>query len=130
MAERGREFRGHGEHGFAERGRGFGAGHRFSHHDFAHFSPREQAEWRGGRWNHGFHDGRNGWWWSVGGIWYFYDAPVYPYPLFVADYYWDAQPAVAPAYAPGYWYWCSAAGAYYPYVQSCPVPWMPVAPTQ
>jgi hypothetical protein len=26
------------------------------------------------------------------------------------------------------WYWCEPAGAYYPYVQICPVPWRPVLP--
>jgi hypothetical protein len=26
----------------------------------------------------------------------------------------------------GYWYYCPSAGGYYPYVASCPVPWVPV----
>ena len=48
-------------------------------------------------------------------------APVYAYPA----------PAyvVPPAYAPpppSYWYFCRSAGAYYPYVPSCPEPWLPV----
>ena len=36
--------------------------------------------WHGGHWVHGFHHGRDGWWWVVGPTWYFYPAPVYPYP--------------------------------------------------
>ncbi|HTY68227.1 MAG TPA: hypothetical protein VMH36_16345, partial [Alphaproteobacteria bacterium] len=27
--------------------------------------------WHGGRWFHGEHGGRAGWWWVVGGVWYF-----------------------------------------------------------
>jgi hypothetical protein len=39
-------------------------------------------------------------------------APVFPY---------YAYPAT-----PGYWYYCPSYGAYYPYVTSCPDPWVPV----
>lgn len=44
---------------------------------------------------------------------------------------WPGYPyyGVAPSYEPtpsGYWYYCSSAGAYYPYVESCPEPWVPV----
>jgi len=53
--------------------------------------------WHGGRWFHGEHLRRLGWWWLVGDSWYFYAAPVYPYP----DPY--APPTVA-APATGYWY--------------------------
>ena len=28
--------------------------------------------WRNGRWHHATRNGRFGWWWDVGGIWYFY----------------------------------------------------------
>jgi len=49
-------------------------------------------------------------------------APVYTYPapIYVTP---------APTYAPPpltYWYYCRSAGAYYPYVPSCPEPWVPV----
>jgi hypothetical protein len=77
---------------------------------------------------HGRHLGRLGWWWVVGGAWYFYPAPVYPYP----DPY--IPPVVTPAPpSPGEpaaytWYYCRSAQAYYPYVGSCPEPWVPVAP--
>ena len=36
--------------------------------------------WHEGRWHHGFHNGRKGWWWAIGSVWYLYPAPVYPYP--------------------------------------------------
>jgi hypothetical protein len=45
-------------------------------------------------------------------------------------YLWDV-PAV-PVYAPpppSYWYYCPSAGAYYPYVSSCPEAWLPVPAT-
>ena len=62
-----------------------------------------------------------GWWWVVGDGWYFYPAPVYPYP----DPY--VPPAVVSRSA-GYWYYCGSANAYYPYVAQCPEGWQPVVP--
>ena len=85
--------------------------HRFHDHDF--------ARWQGGRWFEGRHGGRLGWWWIVGPTWYYYPAPVYPYP----DPY--IPPAVAPT--PNVWYYCRPRHAYYPYVPTCPVPWQVVA---
>jgi hypothetical protein len=86
---------------------------RFRDHDF--------ERWRGGRWFHGRHEGRLGWWWVVGPGWYFYPAPIYPYP----DPY---TPPYAASGAPA-WYFCPPAQAYYPYVASCPVPWQ-IVPAQ
>lgn len=97
----------------------------FSHRDFGHFTPAEHDHWVGGRWNHGWHNGRYGWWWFAGGLWYFYDTPVYPYPGYVSDYYADDE-TYAPG--PGYWYYCPNPPGYYPYVQSCSTPWQPVPP--
>jgi hypothetical protein len=50
-------------------------------------------------------------------------APVfyYPGPYYPAPYYAPPPPA-------GYWYYCPAYGAYYPYVASCPSGWQLVAP--
>src|SRR5262249_34172724 len=47
-------------------------------------------------------------------------APVYAYPgpVYVAP-----LPVYAPS-PPAYWYFCRSAGAYYPYVPSCPEPWV------
>ncbi len=41
--------------------------------------------WRGGRWNNTCFAGRCGWWWFAGGSWYFYERPIYPYPLIVSE---------------------------------------------
>jgi hypothetical protein len=103
------------------------------HWDAAHF-----ALWRGGGWHHDCHFGRCGWWWFVDGGWYWYAAPVYPYPLVVSTVVAFDPAAVPPpvpaAYpyppappppAPTNWY-CASTGAYYPYAQACPTPWQPV----
>src|ERR1700753_2568511 len=58
-------------------------GHDYHGRDYGRFSPVERDRWRGGRWEHGWHDGRFGWWWTVGGGWDVYPGPVYPYPTSV-----------------------------------------------
>jgi hypothetical protein len=57
-------------------------------------------------------------------------APWYPAPP-----YWHYEQTVAvPAYiesdpaASGHWFFCKAAGIYYPYVRECPAGWQEVAP--
>lgn len=84
----------------------------------------EIDRWHGGNWWHGPHGGRDGWWWIVGGVWYWYPAPVYPYP----DPY--LPPGVVAA-APGmqYYYYCPNPPGYYPAVPACPSPWQMVAAT-
>jgi hypothetical protein len=87
--------------------------HRFNNYDF--------GLWRQGRWFRGPHDGRRGWWWIVGGSWYFYPQPVYPYP----DPY--RPPVVAGPVPPGpVYYYCRGPAGYYPYVPSCPSAWQVV----
>ena len=93
--------------------------------EIGRFHEHDIEVWRGGRWYHGRHDGRMGWWWLVGGLWYFYPYPVYPYP----DPY--QPPAVSlPPTSPGYWYYCADPAGYYPYVVECYGNWMqvPAAP--
>jgi len=41
--------------------------------------------WEGGRWRHEMHNGRYGWWWDVGGVWYFYPQPMEGPPAYVSD---------------------------------------------
>src|SRR6185437_10645872 len=41
--------------------------------------------WQGGRWRHEMHNGRLGWWWDVGGAWYFYPQPMDGPPTYVSD---------------------------------------------
>lgn len=91
-----------------EHGRWRGDIHRFHEHDMDY--------WRGGRWWHGWHEGRDGWWWLAGGAWYWYPGPIYPYP----DPY--RPPAVAPAPSQA-WYYCQNPAGYYPYVATCMMPW-------
>jgi hypothetical protein len=89
------------------------------HDDMHHFHEHDMGVWRAGHWFHGVHGGRPGWWWIVGGVWYFYPAPVYPYP----DPY---TPPVAVAPAPPSYYWCAQPPGYYPQVATCLVPWQAV----
>jgi hypothetical protein len=41
--------------------------------------------WEGGRWRHEAHNGRYGWWWDVGGVWYFYPQPIDGPPAYVSE---------------------------------------------
>ncbi len=95
---------------------------RFQHRDFAHFTSIERAAWRGGHWTHGWHHRRFGWWWFAGGVWFFYDTPIYPYPEVVSTVYVDESSADYGQY----WYYCNDPQGYYPYVRACNVPWEPV----
>lgn len=69
-------------------------------------------------------------------MWYFYPAPVYPYPNpYQPPVVMVEQPPVAvvpPAPAPGapqYWYYCPNPQGYYPYVADCSTPWQKVPAT-
>ena len=114
--------------------------HEFREHDVRLFRPRELALWRAGAWHHEWHNGLYGWWWFAAGIWYYYERPVYPYPLVVASVTY-VQPASGPNMPPpsispqgtmvvappgaaiAYYYYCRPAHGYYPTVPQCPVPW-------
>ena len=113
MAQRDRDDHGRDDHGHGDHPEYWrGDINRFGEHDF--------DRWRGGRWIHGPHDGRAGWWWVVGPQWYFYPAPVYPYP---DPYMPPVMAAPTPARS---WYYCANPQGYYPYVAQCAVPWQPV----
>ena len=104
----------------------------FSRGDHRVLHTHDWHRWRGGHWVHGHHGHRLGWWWVVGGLWYFYPRVIYPYPYIppvVAVQ--PNQPAPAPGEAPPvqYWYYCEAAKDYYPYVPSCPAGWKMVPTT-
>jgi hypothetical protein len=147
------EFRGHEgarEHHEAARVRDH---HIFAVRDVHRFNHAELKLWRGGRWNKSCFLGRCGWWWFAEGQWYFYDRPVYPYPLIVSEVAYleplvetpmiaapqapvmlappapvvvaPPMPAPAPA-APQTWYYCASAKNYYPYVPNCPEGWKAV----
>jgi hypothetical protein len=129
---------GHG-HGFADnRGfghglgdnRGFGRDHYAFHgHDVHHFDHNDLARWRGGHWNNTCFAGRCGWWWLAAGTWYYYDQPVYPYPLVVPETTYaepepmesDASAPLVVAPPPKFRYYCSNPAGYYPQVPNCNV---------
>ena len=110
--------------------------------DIRTFHERDFGRWRAGRWHHGYYNGRLGWWWIVGGVYYWYPRAVYPYPdPFVPPVFIEQPPAVAavpqpappapppqsqPQGAAGTWYYCDAARSYYPYVGDCPGGWRAV----
>ncbi len=102
--------------------------------DIRHFEDHDVHVWRGGYWHHGHHGGRYGWWWVVGGIWYFYTEPVYPYPdpyrppVVVVQPQFSAPPPTA-APTTQVWYYCPSAKGYYPYVSVCPGGWRTVPAT-
>lgn len=98
---------------------GHGDIHRFHEHDI--------HVWRGGGWHHEVHEGRLGWWWVVGGLWYFYAQPVYPYPNPYVPGEVEVEPALPAVQAvPSYHYYCRNPAGYYPYVPRCLVPWQRV----
>jgi hypothetical protein len=109
---------GSGFRGGIPQGSGFRG--RFAAGPVGRFGVRDFAAWRGGSWWHGFRGGRIGWWWFTDGFWYWYDAPVYPYPLYVGDY-----SVASEGYAPPgeVWYFCYEPRGYYPYVPACPTGW-------
>lgn len=96
--------------------------------DFHRFTPYDQQVWTSGRWVHGWHDNRFAWWWVTGGLWYFYPAPIYPYPTYVPPAIVAPQPPPVPSGEPPtqFWYFCDSPQGYYPYVTSCTVPWRAV----
>jgi hypothetical protein len=75
-------------------------------HDFGGHAYRGRVAWEGGRWRHEAHNGRDGWWWDVGGVWYYYPQPIDGPPAYVSeDYaddvvYADAPPVAVESYPP------------------------------
>lgn len=113
-----------------------------------------RAHWGQGRWVHDRHNGALGWWWVVGGMWYFYPHPVAvpqttvivqqpaPQPIIVSP---PGQQIVvqapapvappplppvavtqAPAQVTPVMYYCKATGTYYPETMTCPNGWSTV----
>jgi len=92
--------------------------HSFHEHDYDH--------WREGHWFQGFHEGRTGWWWMVGDFWYFYPAPVYPYPDPYTPPGVVAEATPPSVGSPAYVYYCANPAGYYPYVPECFGPWQKI----
>jgi|APCry1669189241_1035207.scaffolds.fasta_scaffold41585_3 hypothetical protein len=97
----------------------------WGHHEIHRFHERDIGVWRGGRWFHGNYGGRLGWYWVVGGVYYYYSAPIYPYP----DPYLPPVITAPPVPTATVWYFCEPTKSYYPYTPTCPVPWQQVPAT-
>jgi len=53
---------------------------------------RGHLAWEGGRWHHEMHNGRDGYWWDVGGVWYYYPQPMDGPPTYISEDYADDVP--------------------------------------
>jgi hypothetical protein len=73
---------------------------------------RGRVAWEGGRWRHEAYQGRDGWWWDVGGVRYYYAEPMEGPPSYISEDYADDvgyPPPVAGAYpAPPVGYYAPA----------------------
>ena len=67
-----------------------------------------------------------------GSPWVWEPYPYYPPVMYTPPVPVVVQPSpqVYVQRSTAYWYYCAGAGAYYPYVQSCPTGWMEVVPQQ
>jgi hypothetical protein len=59
---------------------------------------RGRVAWDTGRWRHEAHNGRDGWWWDVGGVWYYYPGRLEGPPTYISEEYVDDIPVAS--YAP------------------------------
>lgn len=53
--------------------------------DIGTFDARERFAWEHGSWHHEQRFGRDGWWWEVGGAWYWYERPGAGPPSYVSE---------------------------------------------
>lgn len=123
----------------------------FRGHDVRRFRRDDRVRWRGGHWRNSCFGGRCGWWWLAGGQWYFYDRPVYPYPVVVSGIGFAEPMVMAPppivitapppvmmpapihsapriAPAPQFWCYCDNPAGYFPTVQTCNTQFRQVEP--
>ena len=86
-----------------------GPDYRYAHgsitpRDYGGHAYRGRVDWQGGRWRHEVHNGRDGWWWDVGGVWYYYPTALEGPPTYVSEEFADdvvyAQPGPAAGYYP------------------------------
>src|SRR3984957_20363183 len=104
------------------RGRGahFARGASLPARNFGGHPYRGRLAWEGGRWHHEVHNGRDGYWWDVGGVWYFYPQPMDGPPTYISEDYADDVdggpdgPPVAGGYPPPPGAYGPPPGAYAP----------------
>lgn len=96
----------------------------FHTRNFGGHSYHGRLAWEGGRWHHEIHNGRDGWWWDVGGAWYFYPQPMEGPPTYVSDVEVMDDAADGPPVADGY---PPPPGAYAPDAAYAPPPPDPAA---
>src|SRR5260221_12881264 len=78
----------------------------FRDHDIHRFERHDIDTWRHGHWEHGWHNGRPGWWRGAGGVSDDYPHPVYPYPPPYVPPAIIVQPPPAPGPPPAQtWYY-------------------------
>jgi len=61
------------------------AAQSLAHAEFRRQCLSGRLAWGQGRWHHATRNGRNGWWWDVGGVWYFYPEQIEGPPNYVSD---------------------------------------------
>lgn len=96
--------------------------------DYQSFSTDEKTLWQSGKWIHNWHDGHYAWYWVVGDVWYYYQAPAYPYPSTVAAVTMTGSPvpAVDGAVEGPSWFYCDKPAGYTPFIGACDGTWRQV----
>jgi hypothetical protein len=72
----------------------------FARRSFGGHFYRGNLAWDRGVWRRETHNGRLGWWWYVGGAWYFYDRRYDGPPTYISDVEFLEDPAMADVGAP------------------------------
>jgi hypothetical protein len=90
-------YAGHPGPGHAGRPAYYARHPNFARRDFHGHFYRGSLAWDRGVWRQEWHNGRYGWWWDVGGAWYFYEQPIYPYPTVISTVEVFDDPAMAGA---------------------------------
>jgi hypothetical protein len=74
--------------------RGYTFGTRGVRRDIHTFNERERVAWQRGGWHHERRFGRDGWWWEVNGVWYWYAQPMEGPPVYVSEVEYADEPYV------------------------------------
>lgn len=84
-----------GRPGYAGRPAYYGRYPSFARRSFGGHYYRGNLAWDRGVWRREEHNGRFGWWWYVGGAWYFYDRRYDGPPTYISDVEFLEDPAMA-----------------------------------